>query len=158
MGSKNMGIKYELLPLVDMDGILTEDERGRIIKRLHSLLSWVGSIIPEREIIQGKEIDLRKIISELISKPELTREDIEKARILARGISERERYLEEVIILGDITEEEALKLLEEARGLLRAMEEMRNIQERSKAIEVKETILNRVDDEKRWKEFLDKLK
>ncbi len=153
-----MGIKYELLPLVDMDGILTEDERRRIIKRLHSLLSWVGSIIPEREIIQGQEVDLRKIVAELISKPGLTREDIEKARILARGIAERERYLEEIIIHGDITEGEALKLLEEARGLLRAMEEMKNIQESGKAIEVKETILSKVDDEKRWKEFLDKLK
>jgi len=153
-----MGIKYELLPLVDMDGILTEDERRRIIKRLHSLLSWVGSIIPEKEIIQGKEVDLRKIIAELISKPELTREDIEKARILARGIAERERYLEEIIIHGDITEVEALKLLEDARGLLRAMEEMKNIQESGKAIEVKETILSKVDDEKKWKEFLDKLK
>jgi hypothetical protein len=153
-----MGMKYELLPLVDMDGILTEDERRRIIKRLHSLLSWVGSIIPEKEIIQGKEVDLRKIIAELISKPELTREDIEKARILARGIAERERYLEEIIIHGDITEVEALKLLEDARGLLRAMEEMKNIQESGKAIEVKETILSKVDDEKKWKEFLDKLK
>ena len=153
-----MGIKYELLPLVDMDGILTEDERRRIIKRLHSLLSWVGSIIPEREIIQGQEVDLRKIVAELISKPALTREDIEKARILARGIAERERYIEEIIIHGDITEGEALKLLEEARGLLRAMEEMKNIQESGKAIEVKETILSKVDDEKRWKEFLDKLK
>lgn len=153
-----MGIKYELLPVVDMDGVLSEDERRRIIKRLHSLLTWVGSIIPEKEIIQGKEIDLRKITAELISKPELTREDIEKARILARGIAERERYLEEIIIHGDITEEEALKLLEDARGLLRAMEEMKNIQERSKTIEAKETIMSKVDDEKRWKKFLDKLK
>jgi len=153
-----MGIKFELLPLVDMDGILTEDERRRIIKRLHSMLSWVGSSIPEKEVIRGRHVDLRKMIIELISKPELTREDIEKAGVLARGIAERERYLEDVIIHGDITEEEALQLLEEARGLLRAMEELKNIQEMNKAIEVKETILKKVDDEKRWKGFLDKLK
>ena len=153
-----MNVKFQLLPLVDMDGILTEDERRRIIKRLHSMLSWVGSSVPEREIIQGRHIDLRKMVVELISKPRLTREDLEKARVLAEGIAERERYLEEVIIHGDITEEEALQLLEEARGLLRAIEELRNIQERKKALETKETLLSKVDDEKRWKEFLDKLK
>lgn len=153
-----MNVKFELLPLVDMDGILTEDERRRIIKRLHSLLSWVGSIIPEKEMIRGRQINLRKIVMELISTPELTREDIEKAGDLAKGIAERERYLEEIITHGDITEEKALQLLEEARGLLRAMEELRNIQEKRKAIEAKETLLSSVDDEKRWKQFLDKIK
>lgn len=153
-----MNAKFKLLPLVDMDGVLTEDERRRIIKRLHSMLSWVGSSVPEREIIQGKPIDLRKIVMELISKPRLTKEDLEKARVLAKGIAERERYLEEVIIHGDITEDEALQLLEEARGLLRAMEELRNIQERKKAIETKETLMKEVDDEKRWQHFIGKIK
>lgn len=153
-----MDIEFELLPLVNMDGILTEDERKRIIKRLHSILSWVGSIIPEKEKIQGRQIDLRKTITELITKPELTLKDIEKAKVLASGIAERERYLEEVIIHGDITEEEALQLLEEARGLLRAMEELRNIREKRKAIEAKETLLSKVDDEKRWSRFLGKIK
>ena len=153
-----MGIEFELLPLVDMDGILTEDERRRIIKRLHSMLSWVGSSIPEKEVIQGRQIDLRKIVLELISKPKLTRDDIEKARILAKGIAERERYLEEVIVHGDITEEEALLLLEEARGLLRAMEELKNIRERAEAIKTKEVLLSKVDDERRWRRFLDRIK
>jgi len=153
-----MNAKFQLLPLVDMDGILTEDERRRIIKRLHSMLSWVGSSVPEREFIQGKTIDLRKMVMELISKARLTKEDLEKASVLAKGIAERERYLEEVIIHGDITEEEALQLLEEARGLLRAMEELRNVQERKKAIETKETLLNKVDDEKRWQRFIGKIK
>ena len=118
----------------------------------------MGSIIPEKEKIQGRQIDLRKTITELITKPELTLKDIEKAKVLASGIAERERYLEEVIIHGDITEEEALQLLEEARGLLRAMEELRNIREKRKAIEAKETLLSKVDDEKRWSRFLGKIK
>jgi hypothetical protein len=153
-----MAVKFELLPLVDMDGILSEDERKRIIARLHSILSWVGSSIPEKEVIRGKQIDLRKIILELISKPKLTKEDIEKAHVLAKGIEERERYLEEIIIHGDISEEKALELLEEARGLLRAMEELRSLEERPVAIEAKVTLLKKIDDEKRWRAFLGKLK
>jgi hypothetical protein len=105
-----MGTRFEMLPLVNMDGILSEDERARIIKRLHSMLSWVGSIIPEKEMISGEPVDLRTAISELIRKSELSREDLEKARILAKGISERERDLEGSIVHGDITEEEALQL------------------------------------------------
>ena len=153
-----MGTRFEMLPLVDMDGILTEDERARIIKRLHSMLSWVGSIIPDKEVISGRPVDLRKTISELIRKPELTREDLEKAGILAKGISERERDLEGTIVHGDITEEKALELLEEARGLLRAIEELSNIQERGKAIKAKEELLRKVDDVMRWKKFIDKIK
>jgi hypothetical protein len=153
-----MGTRFEMLPLVNMDGILSEDERARIIKRLHSMLSWVGSIIPEKEMISGEPVDLRTAISELIRKSELSREDLEKARILAKGISERERDLEGSIVHGDITEEEALQLLEEARGLLRAIEELSNIQERGKAIKIKEDLLCKVDDEKRWEKFLHKIK
>jgi hypothetical protein len=153
-----MGPRFEMLPLVNMDGILTEDERARIIKRLHSMLSWVGSIIPDKEVISGEPVDLRKTISELVRKSELTKEDLKRARILANGISERERDLEGTIIHGDITEEEALELLEQARGLLRAIEELSNIQERGKAIKAKEILLSKVDDEKRWKKFTDKIK
>jgi hypothetical protein len=153
-----MGHKFEMLPLVDMDGILTEEERGRIIKRLHSMLSWVGSIIPEKEVISGQSVDLRNVISELIRKSELSKEDLKYARILANGISSRERDLEGTIIHGDITEEKALELLEEARGLLRAIEELSNIQDRGKAIKAKEVILSKVDDENRWRKFTDKIK
>ena len=153
-----MGIKLELLPLVDMDGILTEDERRRIIKRLHSMLAWVGSLIPEEEVIKGEQVDLRKTVSELISKPELSKEDIDKARVLARGLAERERDLEDTISQGDITEEKAMELLKEARGLLRAMEELRSVRDRTKAMETKEMLLSKVDDEKRWKQFLNKIK
>lgn len=150
--------KLQILPLVDMDGVLTEDERRRIIKRLHSLFSWVGSSIPEVEVISGKHMDLRKMVTELITKPELTPEDIEKAWRLARAIAERERYLERVIISGNITEERALELLDEARGLLRAMDELENIRERSKIMEEKNLLMGQVDDEKRWKTFLDRVK
>ena len=101
---------------------------------------------------------LRKVVSELITKPKLTPEDIEKAWLLARGIAKRERYLEEVIVKGNISEERALELLDEARGLLRAMEELENIRERSKIIEEKMALMGQVDDEKRWKEFLDRVK
>jgi hypothetical protein len=41
---------------------------------------------------------------------------------------------------------------------LRAIEELANIQERGKAIKIKEDLLCKVDDEKRWEKFLHKIK
>jgi RNA processing factor Prp31 len=153
-----MGMEIELLPLVDMDGILTKDERKRIIKRLHTILSWVGSQIPEKNDICGEHFNLRETVMDLVLKEELTKEDIECAKLLAQDLIKDEKDLEEEIIGGDITEEEALELLKEARGLLRAIRELENLEDRAKKIEAKDTLLNKVDDELRWKHFIDKLK
>jgi hypothetical protein len=153
-----MNMKIELLPLVDMDGILTQKERKRIIKRLHSALSWVGSRIPKEGVVCGEYVDLREAVIDLISKEELTKDDLECAKFLSDNLLDREADLEDEIIHGKITEEEALALLEEARGLLRAIQELENLEDRGKKLQVKDTLLARVDDEKRWKYFIDKLK
>ena len=153
-----MDMKIELLPLVDMDGILTQAERKRIIRRLHSALSWVGSRIPEEGVVCGHYLDLREAVIDLISKEELTKDDIECAKFLAENLSERESDLETEIIHGEISEEEALRLLDEARGLLRAIQELEDLEDRGQKIHAKDTLLARVDDEKRWKYFIDKLK
>ncbi len=153
-----MDMKIELLPLVDMDGILTEDERKRIIKRLHSALSWVGSRIPEEGVVCGHYVDLRDAVMDLISKKDLTHDDIECAKFLSDNLLEREADLEKEIIHGEITEEEAIELLDEARGLLRAIQELENLEDRGQKLQAKDTLLARVDDQKRWKYFIDKLK
>jgi hypothetical protein len=153
-----MGMKIELLPLVDMDGILTQEERKRIIQRLHSALSWVGSRIPEEGVVCGQYVDLREAVIDLISKENLSHDDIECAKFLSENLLEREADLEKEIIHGKISEEEALKLLDEARGLLRAIQELENLEDRGKKLQAKDTLLARVDDQKRWKYFIDKLK
>jgi hypothetical protein len=153
-----MDMKIELLPLVNMDGILTQEERKRIIKRLHSALSWVGSRIPKDGQICGEYLNLREAVIDLISKEKLTNEDIQCAKFLAENLSEREADLETEIIQGEITEEEAMKLLDEARGLLRAIRELEDLEDRGQRLQAKDVLLAKVDDEKRWKYFIDKLK
>lgn len=151
-------MKIELLPLVDMDGVLTKDERKRIIKRLHSILAWVGSQIPPDQVVYGEPLNIRDAVIKLISKEKLTKDDIECAKYLAKRLSEREFDLEKEIIHGDISEKEALALLDEARGLLRAINELENLKDRNKKIDAKDTLLAKIDDELRWKHFIDKLK
>ena len=132
-----MDIKIELLPLVDMDGVLSKEERKRIIKRLHSILAWVGSQIPQDQEVCGEQLNLRDTVIKLVSKETLTKEDLDCAKYLAQHLSERESDLENEIISGEITEEEALELLKEARGILRAIEELRNLEDRNKKIDAK---------------------
>ena len=103
-----MGMEIELLPLVDMDGILTEGERKRIIKRLHTILSWVGSQIPEKNEMSGEHFNLRETVMDLVLREELTKEDLECAKLLAQDLIKDEKDIEKEITSGDISEEEAL--------------------------------------------------
>jgi hypothetical protein len=153
-----MDMEVKLLPLVDMDGVLTEAERKRIIKRLHAILSWVGSQIPREQEIMGEQLNLRETVLELISKEDLTKDDIVGAKMLAKILEEREMDLEREIATGDISEDEALLLLEEARGLLRAIVELRTIDDPKRKVDAKDLLLAKVDDEKRWQFFMHKLK
>ncbi len=150
--------RIKFIPLVDHDGVLTEDERRRIIARLHALLSWVGSSIPREEIIDGKKVDVREAVAEFISKKELTSEDLSKAQSLASLLLSKERDLEEKIARGDISEDKALELLEEARGLMRAVQELKNTRNKAEAEVNKEILMKKVDDEKRWQKFLEEVK
>jgi beta-phosphoglucomutase-like phosphatase (HAD superfamily) len=158
IGLRAMNMKIELLPIVDMDGVLTKDERKRIIKRLHSILAWVGSQIPQDQVICGETLSIRDAVIQLTSKEDFTKEDIECAKFLAQSLSDRELDLEKEIIHGDISEKEALNLLEEARGLLRAINELENLEDRNKKLAARDTLLAAVDDEMRWKHYIDKLK
>jgi hypothetical protein len=153
-----MDIEIKLLPLVDMDGILTEAERKRIIKRLHTILSWVGSHIPEKSMVRGEPLNLRKTVLDLALKEKLTKDDLECAKLLAESLYENEKDLEKEIVSGEISEEKALELLDEARGLLRAIKELEDLEDRSQKLDAKDTLLAKVDDEMRWKHFIDKLK
>jgi hypothetical protein len=42
---------------------LTEEDRRRILGRIHSLLFWLGKFIPEEELLEGEKVPLRDVIS-----------------------------------------------------------------------------------------------
>ena len=45
---------------------LSQEERRRILNRLHSALAWVGVRIPEEATLGGKCIELRDIIDKIV--------------------------------------------------------------------------------------------
>lgn len=68
---------------------LSDGDRRAIISRIHSLLFWVGRFVPQHEIIEGEDIDLRDIIFQFVSKEDPTPEEIRGAKDLADRLEKR---------------------------------------------------------------------
>ncbi len=79
---------------MDALNLLSSEERAKMISRIHSLVYWVGMLIPERTLLDGSEIDLREVVYNLTSKEKLTLEDIQEANDLIAQLKVRERELE----------------------------------------------------------------
>jgi hypothetical protein len=145
-----------------MDGVLTPEERKRILDRLHSLFHCIGVLIPEEEILGDKKIKLRQTVGDFINKTKLTEEDKRHVRLLIDALHARERGLKALIAEGDISEQRALELYREILGILRAVDELRQViaaQAKIKDIDVaKQELMGRIDDERRWAELLKSIK
>ena len=143
---------------IDARNLLSSDERAKMISRIHSLVYWVGMLIPERELLDGSEIDLREVVYNLTSKERLTPEDVQEANDLIAQLREREHGLEEQLSHDQMTKDAAKGMLEEICGLLRAIDELRSAESPERAEFKKKDLMNRVEDAKRWQKFVESIK
>ena len=136
---------------------LTDTERAAIISRIHSLLFWVGKFIPQHEIVQGREIDLRDVIFQFVSKEKPTPDEIQGAKDLADLLETKARALEKEIKDREVTKANAYLMLDEICGLLRAVDDLRN--SHGEVAEYQKTaLMAKVNDQRRWLQFVDELK
>lgn len=138
--------------------LLTEEERAKMLARIHSLVYWVGMLIPERELLGDSEIDLREVVYNLTNKEKLSDEDVAKVNELIRLLKDKERSLESKLAHDPLTLNAAKELLEEVCGLLRAIDELRSVETPEKAEFRKQDLLSRIEDAKRWQHFLESIK
>src|SRR5512145_2966650 len=96
---------------------LTEEDRKKILGRLHSLLYWLGKFIPEEELLQGESVPLREVIFRFIMKENPSAEEVQGAMDLAYVLEEKARQLERQLEVEELTKGEAHKLLHETAGL-----------------------------------------
>ena len=143
---------------VDARTLLTPEDRAKMLARIHSLVYWVGMLIPERELLGDSEIDLREIVYDLTNKEHLTPEDVARVNELIRLIKEKERSLERSLANDPMTLETAKELLEEICGLLRAIDELRSVETAEKAEFRKAEVMSRIEDAKRWQKFVESIK
>ncbi len=140
---------------------ITDEERRQLLKALHSRLFWVGQYIPDNIEIEGKKYPLHNYVWELIQKETLTQ--AEKASIdkCIEIISAKEKKDEKELEEKSLTAEEAKNLYHETAGLLRAITDLKEIEDgalRENTKHFQEQFGNqRIKDAKLWLEFINKV-
>lgn len=143
---------------IDARRLLTPEERAKMLARIHSLVYWVGMLIPEQELLGDSEVDLREVVYDLTNKEKLTDEDVARVHQLIDLLKQRARSLETSLSKDPMTLNTAKAMLEEVCGLLRAIDELRSVETVEKAEFRKQEVMNRIEDAKRWKKFVDSIK
>jgi hypothetical protein len=143
---------------IDARRLLTPEERAKMLARIHSLVYWVGMLIPEQELLGDSEVDLREVVYDLTNKEKLTDEDVARVHQLIDLLKQRARSLETSLSKDPMTLNTAKAMLEEVCGLLRAIDELRSVETVEKAEFRKQEVMNRIEDVKRWKKFVDSIK
>jgi len=152
--------EIRIQPLVNYDGILQPEERERIMQRIQSLFNWIGATIPENVELENKNIKLRKLVSDFITKSEVSDEDKNNIRILIKALKKKSVELRKIISTQEISDHEAMELLDEITGILRAVDKLRNLTEddEEEIYSGKEDLMRKIDDEKRWLKFTRSMK
>ncbi|MBI0582999.1 MAG: hypothetical protein ISF22_02095 [Methanomassiliicoccus sp.] len=136
---------------------LTAEDRGRIISRIHSLLFWVGEMIPQEITIEDRSVRLRDTVYHYITNDAPTEQEQEDAAVLAELLDRHVREIEADIKHGDVSRQQACDLMNEARSILRAVDELRNA--RGEAAEIKrQDLMKRIEDVRRWQRFVDQVR
>lgn len=136
---------------------LTPEERAKILARIHSLLFWVGENVPDVEELDGREVPLREMVFRFITEQQPSEETVRKAHEMARALEDKARSLERHLRTEDMERERAIAIMHEALGLLRAVDELRDLRSKDRDAKAR-ALMARVSDEKRWLDFLKKIR
>ena len=141
-------------------GTLTKDDREKLLSKLHRLLVFIGCEIPFEIKLEGKTVPLHELVWRIMTHHgTLTQEEFAAVDELHHEIEEKIREEELEIKSANISETEARELYVEACGLIRASVELRDIEKRDMLHDYSEVAASaKVDAEKRWLEYLKKIR
>lgn len=168
----------------DIDDYLTEEERRKLVSSLHHVLVWVGVKEPEvcridREALQIEmrkfhqtekdlppevhpdkcTVDLHHLIWRLINEKEITDDERRQIEEMIDLLEREEKAEEEILLHRKLTRAEAGQIYNEAAGVIRSIIDLKDLlKKREHTAEDKNLIRAKVDDAKRWNEFMDKVK
>lgn len=132
---------------------LTPEERAKILSRFHSLLFWVGQFVPELEELEGREIPLREVVFKFISEQTPDEETVKKAQDLAAILDRKAKVLEKDLATKGMERPKAYEVMHEALGLLRAVDELRDLAAADREVKA-QALVFKVNDERRWLDFV----
>ena len=107
---------------------LSAIKREKLLHGLHGYMAWVGAEIPDVFEIDGTKIPLHELIWRLINKKELTESETVGIESLIRALEKKEALDEIALADENITKEEAEAIYKEAAGILRAIMDLKRIE------------------------------
>ena len=132
---------------------LTDDERYRIQRRLHATLSWVGVRIPDELDLGGDRVALRDLVDRFVFDDYIDEEERAQVMDLLDKLEDKAEILQDALAEEDLTLEEAEKILHRAIGVLRAIDELKHLEDEDEWEDCHREIMEKVDDANRWREF-----
>ena len=107
---------------------LSANARDKLLHGLHGYMAWVGAEIPDTFEIDGTEVPLHELVWRLINKKELTEHETIGIESLIRALEAKEACNETALAKETITRDEAECLYKEASGLLRAIMDLKGVE------------------------------
>lgn len=132
-------------------------DRAKMLAMIRSPLFWVGRTIPEKEIIDGEKIELRKTVFRYISKEKPSPDEVGGALALAKKLELKARELEDRLKNEALTRTEAERILDHILGLKRAADELRKRSGGGADIGSAARTAS-VEDHRRWRDFVRNVK
>ncbi len=168
----------------NLDDYLTDEERRKLLSSLHHVLVWVGVKEPEeckidREALQSEmakfhqtaedlppevhpdkcTVDLHHLIWRLLNEKEITEEERSQIEEMIDLLTKKEKAEEEVLLHERLTQREAKEIYNEAASVIRSIIDLKDLLRKSEHTkEDKDLIKRKVDDAKRWNDFMDRVK
>jgi hypothetical protein len=138
--------------------LITESERKKLLAELHTRLFWVGEKIPYFVEINGKKCKPHDRVWDLINKDKLSEDEKKQIEKCIAVLKEKESIDELELQNKEMTLEEAKTLSDETAGLLRAIMDLREIEEgisKKREKEFHEMFsIQRTEDIRRWLNFV----
>lgn len=134
---------------------ISDEDRQHLISELHRLLVWVGEPLPATIDINGKIIDVHRLIWWCIHKKEFTDQEKEDFNILIHLLEIKEKNYEEALRKINLTHEDAEKLYHDTASIMRAIMDIRECETgKVKLKEYNDNVKQKIEDSKRWIRFL----
>jgi hypothetical protein len=150
-----MGEKAASEDEVNWNGVLEPEERRRIHERIHSAFGAVGARMPETIVSGGRRLRLKEAVFSYLDKERLTPDELDAVDALSAALKRKVDELDRDIMTGDLSEKCAVDLMKEVLGILRALDHLRTLREDPKrAGPARTALMKRVDDERRWRDFI----
>ncbi|HIH01999.1 TPA: hypothetical protein HA259_08045 [Thermoplasmata archaeon] len=149
-GSESPGFDARLL--------LTDEDRQKMMSIIHSMVFWVGVLVPEYEMLDDHMVELRDVVYRLITKKHLSESDTAEIEELVASLKRKEHDLEHKLQHDPMTVQAGKALMEEIRGILKAIDELRYAESEEDADFSVKHVKSKIEDARRWNKFVEEIR